>query len=549
MGEYAFKNKVVMVVVQDIEKLIGITDALEQKLRASQKLKWEDIQNAMNCITEKQDKGLYGLVCFYGAYYLLSNGRRDECLYYINESIRCVEGTPQENAMARCYNLSGVVAHSQGNFVLAMEHYEKALLYARRYNRQLVASMINSNKADTYYRVGAYNKAMECYRECLMQLQRFCKITSRGENMYIKTLANCGYCLIYRDTISEAEAVEEELQKYLANHSMESVTVKLAVYTFLALLASCKKDIGKADQYTAFAVQAALEECTISVDYDSILNLIQYLIRTGRTHSLQMVLDCMEPQAAIEKNEGFLLQLLLYRLQYCSEDMDHESFLKCTQTFFGLKNKHEFAENNQVLRMISLRNKLQEIEKEQAKLVEENSRLLYQTKHDELTGLYNKRYLSRRMEEMFEEALEKERALGIMFVDIDYFKQMNDRYGHQKGDDCILTIAEGIKYCMPEDFAARYGGDEFVIITLGRTREYMEEKAQMLVDYVKEQRIPNENSKFMKILTITVGAVHAVPHKPNKVWDFLTVADETLYYQKNEQKGQVRFYVGQGECL
>lgn len=533
----------------NIEKLIAITDGLEQKVRAAEKMTWEDIQYAMNCITEERDKGLYGLVCFYGAFCMLSDGRQDECLYYINESIRCIKGTPQENTMARCYNLSGVVAHSQGNFVLAMEHYEKALIYARRYNRQMVISMIMGNMADTYYRVGAYDRAVDCYEECLRQLYKLGTVSSNVVNMYIKTLANYGHCLINRGTFEKAAYVAEEMQILIGKYELKKATVKLATYSFLASFATCRENPAEADEYAYRAVKTAAGECTISVDYDSILNLIQYLIRSNRMDCLREMLDYMEPQAAIEKNEGFLLQLLMYRLQYCSEEMEQEDFLSCTQTFFGLKNKHEFAENNQVLRMISLRNKLREIEEEQAKLVEENSKLLYQTKHDELTGLYNKRYLGRHMEEIFEEALEKELALGVMFVDIDYFKQMNDKYGHQKGDACIAAIADAIKSCMPEDFAARYGGDEFVIITLGRTREYMEERAQMMVDHIKAQRIPNADSKIMNILTVTVGAVHAIPRKPNKMWDFLAAADETLYVQKNEQKGCVRFYSGQGDSL
>ena len=52
--------------------------------------------------------------------------------------------------------------------------------------------------------------------------------------------------------------------------------------------------------------------------------------------------------------------------------------------------------------------------------------------------------------------------LGILFVDIDYFKQMNDSYGHGKGDECIKAVADSIRECMPGEFAARYGGDEFV---------------------------------------------------------------------------------------
>lgn len=530
------------------EKLMAVTDSLEQKILSAEKLNWEDIQYALSHTEAEKDGGLYGLACYYAAFYMISNGRPDECMYYLNEGIRDMLGTSWEKELCRCYNMLGVVAHSQNNLVLAMEHYEKALTYARQYNNQIIYSLVAGNMADAYHRVGAYERAVTCYRECIRELERTGERTSNGENLFRKVLAGYGYSLIMAQRPKEADDVAKSLEKLMEDNA-GNAPVKLAVYGFLAFFTHDRGDREGADRYTGLAVQAVTDGCTISADFDNILNLIQYLIQVEKFGDLQRILDCMEPQAAIEQNEGFLLQLLLYRLRYCSNDMDQESFLKSTQTFFRLKDVYEHAENNQVLRMMKLRNRLREIEEEQTRLIKENSKLLYQTEHDELSGLYNKRCLNRYMEEVFEEALHKGLPLGVLFVDIDYFKQMNDKYGHYKGDDCIMAISDAIKTCMPEDFAARYGGDEFVIITLGRSREYLQEHAQMLVDNVKARKIPNVDSRYMQIVTITIGAVHAVPHKPNKMWDFLSAADETLYLQKNEQKGCVRFYAGQGDGL
>lgn len=531
-----------------VENLIEITDSLEQKLRAAEVISWDDIQYALNNITEEKNKGLYGLVCYYTAYYMIGEGRQDECLFYLKESIRCIQGTDQESEIARCYNLSGVVAHGKSNFVLAMEHYEKARVYAERYNSRIVLMMSIGNMANTYYRVGAFDRAIICYRECIHYLERSGSSTLSMANFYCRILANYGYCLLMTEQVDKAAGmavkIKELMETFEGNYS-----VQLAVYTFFTFLAYRTGEMEQAERYVDEAVCIVMKKWVGFIDFDNIMNLIQYLIQVKKLDSLQKILDYMEPQVASERNEGLLLQLLLFRLQYCSEDLDQDSFITYVQTFFNLKSKYDMSENNQVLHIISLRNQLREIEEEQAKLAEENSKLIYQTEHDSLSGLYNKRYLNRHMEDMFEEALQKGIPLGVLFVDIDYFKQMNDRYGHQKGDTCIVAISEAIKTCMPGDFAARYGGDEFVIITLGKSREYLEEKAQMLVNHIKAEKIPNADSEYMNVVTITVGAVHAIPHKPNRMWDFLSAADETLYCQKNEQRGCVRFYNKPGECL
>ena len=110
-------------------------------------------------------------------------------------------------------------------------------------------------------------------------------------------------------------------------------------------------------------------------------------------------------------------------------------------------------------------------------------------------------------------------------------------------------MADTLKKCFPEDYVARYGGDEFLVVMTGRDLEYAQERAQKLCTGIRECKIPNEDSKVEPWLTVSVGGVCAIPREPNRVWDFLSAADNTLYEQKKEQKGKVRFYQGEGKYL
>lgn len=92
--------------------------------------------------------------------------------------------------------------------------------------------------------------------------------------------------------------------------------------------------------------------------------------------------------------------------------------------------------------MMELRKRLQVAEEEQKEQERKRNRLLYQADHDELTGLYNKRSLNRYLEDVFEDCLLNEKELGILFLDIDHFKQLNDRYGHGRGDEGICAVAD-----------------------------------------------------------------------------------------------------------
>ena len=264
---------------------------------------------------------------------------------------------------------------------------------------------------------------------------------------------------------------------------------------------------------------------------------------------MQEVLDCLEPKAAIEQNRSLLLQLLLLRLRYCSAQMPIEEFRQATKTFFHIKESSEMIESNQVMYMLELRKRLQAAEEEQREQTKKRNKLLYQSEHDELTGLYNKRSLNRYLEDVFETCKLNEKELGILFLDIDYFKQLNDRYGHGKGDEGICAVADTLKRIFPEDYVARYGGDEFLVVMTGRDLTYVMEHAELLCAAIREYKIPNEDSELEPWLTISVGGVCAIPKEPNRVWDFLSAADNTLYEQKKEQKGKVRFYQGEGKYL
>lgn len=530
------------------EKLLSVTDGLEQRIRAAEEIPWEEIQSALSQITIEVDKGLYGLVCFYAAFYLMHEGRQDECLSYLNESIRCMAGTEQEKHLTRCYNILGLIFQSQNNLIAAMEQYGKALFYSREYGRFFYQCLAECNMADSYYRVGNYERAVLCYQESVRDFRKSGAYRANGENVYRKIVAGYGYCLVMTGRMDEAEKAVEEIRRSIRENHCTNV-LNLAVEEFLALWCYRNGDLEKTNYYIDRAVQFVVNGCIIVLEYDRIMNLIQMLIMMKRFKCLQLIINYLEAQALVENNEGFLLQLRLFRLQYCSDDMDQESFVENMQSFFSMKDEFENAENCQIPRLMSLRSRLDEIEQKQKQLKKEKIQLQYQAEHDELSGLYNKRFLNRRMEEMFENALHKGLFLGVLFVDIDYFKQMNDRYGHMKGDDCIVLIAEEIRKCMPDDFVARYGGDEFVILTQNQSREYVTEHAQMIVDHIQRRRIPNEDSKGVKIVTVTVGVAYAIPAKHNKMWDFLAAADAMLYEQKKEQKGFVRFCFGQNNVL
>ncbi len=107
-----------------------------------------------------------------------------------------------------------------------------------------------------------------------------------------------------------------------------------------------------------------------------------------------------------------------------------------------------------------------ELEKLTIELQNANKKLNKLASIDGLTGLSNRRYFDKALEKEAARMAREDKKLGILMIDIDNFKNYNDLYGHQAGDDCLKKVASTISETVfrPGDLAARYGGEEFVVI-------------------------------------------------------------------------------------
>ncbi|MDE1239914.1 GGDEF domain-containing protein [Vibrio aestuarianus] len=125
---------------------------------------------------------------------------------------------------------------------------------------------------------------------------------------------------------------------------------------------------------------------------------------------------------------------------------------------------------------------------------------------DGLTGLNNRRYFDQHLKSHLAQAYRKKQPLSLLLIDIDYFKQYNDTFGHLEGDDCLKKVATALHQCCrrPTDIAARYGGEEFAIILPETSQEGIWHVASLVQDQIKALSIdhPAAENGF---LTISIG--------------------------------------------
>ena len=161
-----------------------------------------------------------------------------------------------------------------------------------------------------------------------------------------------------------------------------------------------------------------------------------------------------------------------------------------------------------------------------------------QSIRDALTGLYNRRYLEEILEREIRRSIRAQQPLGIVLIDLDYFKKFNDAFGHDAGDAVLretgLFLTKGVR---AEDFVCRYGGEEFVLILPTANLDAAQARAEQLRVKMRELTIVYRG-KSMGMITISAGVAVAPDHGTTP-GELMAAADTALYEAKRNGRDQV----------
>ncbi|MFL9926058.1 sensor domain-containing diguanylate cyclase [Herbaspirillum lusitanum] len=179
-----------------------------------------------------------------------------------------------------------------------------------------------------------------------------------------------------------------------------------------------------------------------------------------------------------------------------------------------------------------------ERKKTEARVAELQKELEALSYRDGLTNVANRRMFDSALEVEWGNALKNRTALSVIMLDIDYFKQYNDQYGHIRGDACLKKVATVLSSAATRtrDFFARYGGEEFVLILPETDAAAALKVAQRCRKLVLEAQIPHEKSQVEKVVTISVGVSTTIPSQNEDPISFIESVDKCLYVAK--QRGR-----------
>jgi len=181
------------------------------------------------------------------------------------------------------------------------------------------------------------------------------------------------------------------------------------------------------------------------------------------------------------------------------------------------------------------------LEDEIAERIKIEEKLIEISRKDGLTGLSNRRHFDEALAAELLRAQRNSQRLSLILIDIDYFKDFNDTYGHVAGDNCLKQLSRLIeeKAKRTGDVAARYGGDEIAVILPNTDATNAQRIAATILENVRSLCLPHEASSVADIVTVSAGVATTMPSRDTAPSDIIELADTALYKAKDKGRNQV----------
>ena len=470
-------------------------------------------------------------------YYLLNDASN-----FYSQMLSCMgpmEHVKEWGYVAMANNMLGIVSLNRGNAPFALDYFIKAISICEDYSLPDIEWMIHMNLGSLYLNIEEYQKSIS-HTEIAYRYLLDHKSLDGFTESYTAILLGMGRAYLNLDREDRCLEIEKKLRTDCLPYLMEMD--RIVIYCYFARVHQAIGEEEARDYWIEMVNKHASTSMPILDVFDDFYDYLHMLLKIEKYDDFfkaYTVLDDLTKHTSIKNLERKLLTL---KIRYYRRVGQIEEYKIASVLYFELSEFMERENRLMVSNMIVMRNSYMELTQINKKVEEKNTFLQKRSETDPLTGMYNRLKLNEYSEEAFEKALIDRSSIAVEILDIDFFKQYNDNYGHQEGDNCIKFIASTLIDMAKEDgiFTARYGGDEFVVIYEGLTKEMVEAKANELRDRIYQQKWEHKFSLTDNIVTISQGICYGIPERDASMFGYLQGADKMLYEVKQQSRNAIK---------
>lgn len=479
---------------------------------------------------ETHSDALMGHSLFYRGYNAYSHGYLTDSMDYLSTALNYLLNSGEWEVAARAYTAMGTIADTQGDISLATDCNFKGLALCQENDLGWGEYNIRSNIASIFLSLGEFAHAADMLQECELLTEKGLTVPADTQNVLWANLSECylqlgeleksaSYLNLLKATLQDSTTPMDRLMAYMLEAKLSHATGDDA---------ACEQAIAdlQSFEFTSLQVLSAFNE---------LCQHAELLLHKEKYENFLIIIDRISEFAKSPNAEARILGL---RLKYYKKVGDHRSYAETAIRHYELTAMMESERNKIISHNILNRIRLDEEANRRREIEKTNLLLKQKSEHDSLTGLNNRYKLNELAETAFQRAYMDGTPLALEILDIDCFKEFNDNYGHQAGDDCLVKIAEAIRSleAHPGIHTARYGGDEFVIIYENHSLESVTKLAAHLHEKIRRMNIEHKFSTVSNRVSISQGLFRGIPAGGNKLWDWLSCADMALYGVKARGK-------------
>ncbi len=298
--------------------------------------------------------------------------------------------------------------------------------------------------------------------------------------------------------------------------------------------------------------KSAKKPCSIEEEKRIILQEWNYYNQAFKNKDERLVVDTINEEIITSFNEN--------KLDVLKNILKRVDFLIQYETQVAFKERKQFVEDYQemksylfysivvilLLSFIVIVFIIFQVIKKDKQLTILNTKYKLESITDSMTKLYNRKYFDTIFDNMPFIANANNWKCAFIMVDIDYFKQYNDTYGHDMGDEALKKVASTLKEYFDKkyEFVFRLGGEEFGVVLFDISEDSLENCLKDINYKILELEIEHKNSKILDIVSISMGAIIYEPHTYISANKLYKQADECLYKSKENGRNQYHIYKG-----
>lgn len=461
----------------------------------------------------------------------LALGLLDNAMRECQMALYMTEQNGYEKLSLTLYNLLGILYTSIDDEQGALDCFFKGVSLAKKVGEQMMSAVIYANFAYLYSKYNKYDKALDI-------LNRAIDVTNTATNNEGKIKLEESF--FYRNTadILLEKGEYDKAYKYLelikADANIDEDINLLMLYSIY-----CTKtlDMNNATAYIDKVIVLADKETNKLEKITYYLGIIELYLMLKLYSKAEYIANKCEEVLKENNISARWVKLAELKIEIYTNTGQSDKLALAYRLFY--EKDRELTHNRQKAEVKRLKKKIalyNEMEKH-ANMKVEQEKLISMTECDELTGVFNRRGIRKYLDIKFTETQNKNENIGIMIIDIDYFKEYNDTYGHLFGDECLKGIARSLQDATKDSgFVGRYGGDEFLVVVSNQTQEEVEDIITKIRKNVQALDLENINSKVSNSVTVTIGAVNTIPKKGTELLEYMHAADSALYEIKKKSR-------------